>query len=173
VNRHALESRFADDMVDRLRSLSNVTRGLFAETLVASAPPGSTRPNDTYDAIDLTWRGITIQVKCSGAIQTWHSNDCPASPARWSTPRRRKATDSGRLEAAAPQRWADVWVLARHEGSDTMSNWRFYVVSSAELDELIGPAGSTVTVAKLKGIAAVELGGLPDAISAAARKVHT
>lgn len=53
-----------------------------------------------------------------------------------------------------------------------MSNWQFYVVSSTELDTLIGPGGSTMTVTKLEGIAAVELGGLPDAISAAARKVH-
>ena len=142
---HPLERRFVEEMLDRLRSLNNVTRGVFAETVVAASLPGAKLQPDGYDAVDIVWEGIPIQVKCSGGRQAWHAPDArPARPS-WRVPQTRRSLPNGKISSEPPKRWADVWVLARHEGDAIFDGWRFYVAPVTLLDDLLGTKGQSVS----------------------------
>ena len=166
---HPFERRFVNEMLDRLHSLNNVTRGVFAETVVAANLPGATLQQDGYDAVDMIWNGISIQVKCSGERQAWHTEGSQPSAASWQAPKTRKSTPDGRVSDEPRQRWADVWVLARHDGGDILAGWTFYVVPVTVLDDLLGDQGKAVSTATLtkRGVEPVGLQGLAEAVTAA------
>ena len=51
--------------------LTNTTRGVFAEFLVASALGVTDEPRVEWDAVDLRYRGKTIEVKSAAYCQSW------------------------------------------------------------------------------------------------------
>jgi hypothetical protein len=143
----AMEDRWLAGQLARLRSLDNALRGGFAEVVVAELLPGATICDDPWGPWDVEWDGITIQVKCSGARQAWHGPDDPPSRTTWSvapTGYRERPLDPDVLA-----RWADVWVLARHDGYDLHAGWSFYVVTREALDRHDGRSISPVVAARL------------------------
>ena len=63
----AIERRFIDVRLRRLRALGGMTLGGYAEAVVAEALPGAVESEGGTDRIDMTWRGLAIEVKCSGS----------------------------------------------------------------------------------------------------------
>lgn len=139
LERHSVlqeaKSRLIQRVTDDLHSLDNTTRGMFAEELVASALPGaSTRAN--WAGYDIEWHDVRIEVKTSGAVQSWHQTGQAPSRAAWSVPERQAWDPETNEYADAAARSADVYVLARHEGEQITEGWTFYVVPTSMLNDL-------------------------------------
>ena len=142
--------------------VDNRNRGIFAEWLVGQAlrviDPGEVRKE--WDAVDLRYRGMGVEIKASGLSQTWN-------PANTYTPRFDihkqlqwwdADTDAWGLYDP-PQRTADVYVFCLHEAVPATdknvadpSQWRFWVVSTALLNNELGSQKS-VGVTTLNGLA--------------------
>jgi hypothetical protein len=143
----ATERRYLAEVYADLCRLDNMTRGVYAEALVAEALPGAARPSG-WGAVDVLWDNISIQVKTSGARQYWHVANHAPSPAQW-TISQKSIWDAATNTYSAPAWHCDVYVLARHEGTDHRSGWTFHVLSQAELVALLG-ARKSVTAARLE-----------------------
>jgi hypothetical protein len=156
-----LERRWLEDRLAGLRAGNNVSRGTFAEVVVADALPGAelTAP---WSPHDLVWEGLTIQVKCSSAYQLWHDDETTPSPAKWECrPTTRDIIENGRWETKGPSRWSIMWVFARHEGRIVDGGWTFRVVPRWWLDK---HGSQSVTPGVLRYFPAVETRRLVDTI---------
>lgn len=120
--------------------ISNATRGILAEFLVAKAIGAADGVRDEWAAYDLLDpRGISVEVKSAAYIQSWHQErfssitfNCPKTLA-WDPQTNQQATEK--------RRQAEVYVFAllanRDQGSlDPLdvSQWDFYVVPTSTLD---------------------------------------
>ena len=126
----------------------NTNRAIYAEWLVGQAL-NTIQDTDTraeWDWYDLTYDGLTIEVKASGFSQTW-------APKRRSTPRydiapRKQAWDAQTDQTQKfdpPARPADVYVFCLHEALPaTLENvqdpecWKFWVISTRRIDAELG-----------------------------------
>jgi hypothetical protein len=121
--------------------LSNATRGVLAEFIVACALDiDINKPRGEWAAYDLiTKDGIKIEVKSSSYLQSWSQKNystisCSIKKAfQWDS---KKGMDTTKK-----QRAADVYVfcLLKHKDKDTvdpldLSQWKFYVVSTEQLN---------------------------------------
>jgi hypothetical protein len=122
--------------------VSNATRGRLAEYIVARALgiDTTTSVRDEWAAYDLiTLSGIRVEVKSAAYVQSWHQ-DYPSAIAFRTRPT--LAWDAAtNKRATRPGRHADVYVFAllAHQDKATidpldLSQWRFYVLSTATLD---------------------------------------
>jgi hypothetical protein len=120
--------------------LNNTTRGIFAEYLVASALGIEVKPRITWDPYDLTYNGLTIEVKSSAYIQSWKQNS-NSSPSFSIRPTREYyiATNTYSTEL---KRQSDIYIfcLLHHTNRMTInpleaSQWEFYVLPSSILNE--------------------------------------
>ena len=142
--------------------VDNRNRGIFAEWLVGQALGviNSGEVRKEWDAVDLRYRGIGVEIKASGLSQTWN-------PANTSTPRFdiHKQLQSWDADTdtwspdGPPQRTADVYVFCLHEAVPATnenvadpSQWRFWVISTAVLNSELGSQKS-VGVTTLNGLA--------------------
>ena len=142
--------------------VDNRNRGIFAEWLVGQAlgiiNPGEVRKE--WDAVDLRYGEISVEVKASGLSQTWIqvANSVPRfgiSPqVRWWDA---DSNDWGLYDP--PQRTADVYVFCLHEAVPASnenvadpSQWRFWVVPTSALNSELGSQKS-VGVTTLNGLA--------------------
>lgn len=126
----------------------NLNRGLFAEWLVGKAldiiKDGDAR--DEWDAYDLRYWDVKIEVKASGISQSHN-------PHRRSTPRfdiapRKWTWDTGIdtwKPLNPPRRLADVYVFCLHKArqvtNENVQNencWAFWVVPTQKLDNELG-----------------------------------
>lgn len=166
-----LNVKFAADMLNRLETLSNTTRGMFAETLVSSLLGDGVEVHpDPYGPWDLIWEDIRIQVKCSGERQTWHTRDTKPSPALWAAPATRAMNDVG-VAVGERLHSSDVWIFARHTGYEHLRGWSFWVVPTHALAGGI----NSVTKHRLENVlgaeyVSVDLTDLARAVRAAANK---
>ena len=122
--------------------VSNVTRGILAEYIVAQALEATDdEARDEWAAFDLvTPSEIKVEVKSAAFVQSWHQNKLSAITFR--TPRTRTwDPDTNRLTGEA-KRQADVYVFAllAHKDKSTIdpldvSQWEFFVLPTLKLDE--------------------------------------
>jgi hypothetical protein len=121
--------------------LSNATRGIVAEYLVAralDADPEGIR--DEWAAYDLRTNGGTkIEVKSAAYLQSWYQSKL--SRISFVVPKTRAWNPSTNLLAEQPARQADVYVFAllTHQDKQTVqpldvSQWVFYVLPTSVLD---------------------------------------
>lgn len=136
---------------------SNRMRGLFAEWLLASslgvATEGASRVE--WDAVDIRFRNLKIEVKTSGDSQQWTDD---RSPMRFSIEPQARAWDAETNETkrlSPPKRTADVYVFCTHSARNLtncavmdVDNWSFLVVQTLVLDEVFG-AQKTVSASIL------------------------
>ena len=141
--------------------VDNRNRGIFAEWLVGQAleiiDPGDVRKE--WDAVDLRYGDIGIEIKSSGLSQTW-------SQVKVSTPRFDVSEQSQWWDADTdtwgsydpPRRTADVYVFCLHEAVPATnknvvdpSQWRFWVVPTSALNSELGSQKS-VGVRTLSGL---------------------
>jgi len=161
--------------------VSNATRGVLAEFLVASAlglATGRTRTEwDPYDL--LTEQGIRVEVKSAAYLQSW-------SHARLSTVqfgiRPSRALDASTNQYAQElKRQADVYVfcLLHHQDKQTVdplnvTQWTFYVVAASVLDARF-PLQKTITLSSLLALKPSQavFGELAQMVTSAAGKAET
>jgi hypothetical protein len=124
--------------------LSNATRGVVAEFMVASAlgvADGVRKEWDAYDVV--TKDGLRVEVKSAAYLQSWHQERFStitfdiAPTYGWDA-----STNQG---SKAQKRQADAYVfcLLHHKDKITadplnMDQWEFYVVATKVLDERFG-----------------------------------
>lgn len=130
------------DLVD------NRNRGIFAEWLVGQAL-GVINECDVrreWDAYDLLYGEVKVEVKASGLDQTW-PQDQPSKPNFNIAPRSRTwvAECNKWEEHHPPVRFADVYVLCLHEPKKATpenvrdpESWKFWVISTQTLDDKLG-----------------------------------
>ncbi|MDE2756857.1 MAG: hypothetical protein OXI92_09980 [Acidobacteriota bacterium] len=120
--------------------VSNATRGILAEFLVAAAIGQSDGVRSEWDAYDLqTASGLKLEVKSSAYLQSWYQR--VFSKITFSIrPTRAWNAQTNQYDSEA-QRQADVYVFAllHHKEQDTvnaldLSQWTFYVVSRQRLE---------------------------------------
>lgn len=134
--------------------VSNATRGILAEYLVACALGLNEGVRKEWDAYDLkTEAGLKIEVKSSAYIQSWFQRKL--SQVKFSI-RPTLAWDyKTNLQAKVKKRQADIYVfcLLHHKEQETinpmdLSQWTFYVVSKNQLENVF-PERKTITLEKL------------------------
>ncbi len=122
--------------------LSNITRGILAEYLVARALGiGAESVRDEWAAFDLlTPDGIKVEVKSAAYLQSWHQTRLSAIS--FLTPRTRGWDPDTNVQSDVPLRQADVYVFAllAHRDKATVNptdvaQWQFYVLPTRVLDQ--------------------------------------
>lgn len=120
--------------------MSNATRGILAEFLVAAAIGQSDGVRSEWEAYDLqTNPGLKLEVKSSAYLQSWRQRGF--SKITFSIPRTRAWSAQTNQYDSEAQRQADVYVFAllHHKEQDTvnpldLSQWTFYVISRDRLE---------------------------------------
>ena len=134
--------------------MSNATRGILAEFLVAAAIGQSDGVRSEWDAYDLkTTSGLKLEVKSSAYLQSWYQRD--VSKITFSIPPTRAWNAQTNRYALEAQRQADVYVFAllHHKEQDTinpldLAQWTFFVVSRKRL-ECARPKRKSVALGQL------------------------
>jgi hypothetical protein len=135
--------------------LNNTTRGIFAEYLVASALGIATSPRITWDPYDLTYNGITIEVKSCAYIQSWKQQK--ASKISFDI-RMKQLYDAYGKPIGEPRRHADVYIfcLLHHTDRTTInpldvSQWEFYLLPTGVINAKVSKQESMAlsTIIKL------------------------
>jgi len=155
--------------------VSNATRGVLAEYLVAGAlgvADGCIR--EEWAAYDLEARdGTRVEVKSAAYIQSWHQERL--SQISFPVPKTRGWDRETNRQDDDPRRKADVYVFAllAHTDQATLdpldvSQWEFYVLPTRVLDERRRSQHS-ITLPSLRTLAgkAVDFAGLADAVAQA------
>ncbi len=121
--------------------VSNVTRGRFAEFIVAtSLQCDLTTIRDEWKAFDLlTPEGLKVEVKSAALVQSW--NQKQPSIISFSTRATRYWDSESNVLAKVSKRQAHVYVfcLLKHADKNTidplnLDQWEFYVLSTTELN---------------------------------------
>jgi len=125
--------------------VDNRNRGIFGEWLVGQAlgviAEGEIRQE--WDAVDLRFGDLLIEVKTSGVSQTWNQEG--SSTPRFGIPRQKRAwfadTDDW-IVYDPPERTADVYVFCLHQSAPATNenvadpeSWLFWVVATSVIDE--------------------------------------
>lgn len=122
--------------------VSNTNRAVFAEYIVGLALGCLDRPRVEWDAVDLRYGGLKIEVKSSAYYQSWHQS----KPSRISFDiKRTKAWDSTTGETIPDSRRnADVYVFCHCRAPNNTAaamldsnSWDFYVVPASRLDQAL------------------------------------
>lgn len=141
----------------------NALRGLVAEFLVARAVQAPDATRVEWDAIDLrTPRGTSIEVKCSGYLQTWAQ--AALSRPSFDIAQKRSWYAATNSYSATPTRAASLYVFALHHHKDRptldprdVTQWSFYVVATRQLNEAF-PATKRVALTTLHTLAGPPVG---------------
>ena len=129
--------------------ISNATRGILAEYIVARAVGVSTTGvRDEWAAYDLeTPDGIKLEVKSSAYIQSWWQ--ARLSDIRFGTKKTLPWNAETNTFGTEPTRDADIYVFAllAHKDHHTidpldLDQWQFYVLPTAQLEESKGSQSS-------------------------------
>ena len=120
--------------------VSNATRGVLAEYLVAHALGVADGVREEWAAYDLTAAdGLRIEVKSAAHIQSWHQERL--SPSSFRVPKTRSWDRESNRQGEESRRQAEVYVFAilAHVEQSTLdplnvSQWEFFVVPTWELD---------------------------------------
>lgn len=136
--------------------LTNTTRGVLAEYIVATALGIHDRKRVEWDQYDLEINGVKVEVKSAAYVQAWKQTRLSKivfgiRPAKgWDA-----RTDTF---ATIAQRCADVYVfclLAGKEGEQIdpldVAQWKFYVLPKSELDRLV-PKQKTIGLGRLEAL---------------------
>ena len=156
--------------------LSNTTRGILAEYLVARAlDVGADGVREEWAAFDLMTRdGIKVEVKSAAYLQSWHQTKLSSVSFRTPKTRAWDPKTNGHSEVAT--RHADVYVFAllAHKDKRTVdpldvSQWNFFVLPTRVLDQRTRSQHSiTLPTLQLLAEKSVTYAGLADAVRMAA-----
>lgn len=155
--------------------VSNSNRALVAEYLVARALGATTRTRVEWDAVDVVFEGIKVEVKCAGYVQTWAQKK--PSTIRFDIASKLSWDAATNTSATLAARSADVYVFCVHAhraratlDALDLSQWEFYVLPRRVLDEKL-PTQKGANLATLVRVGAnkVPYEMLAEAVRAAVR----
>jgi len=157
---------FASDL------LSNATRGIFAEFIIASVLGLVDNVRAEWGSYDLiTQKGKRIEVKSAAYLQSWSQKEL--SKISFSIrPSRKWNSNTGELENIS-ERQADIYVfcLLDHQDQNTvdpmnLSQWRFFVISMDILNKHCSGQKS-ISLTKLISLNSFEVSyeGISDSIN--------
>ncbi|MCX6291520.1 MAG: hypothetical protein NT126_07120 [Bacteroidetes bacterium] len=122
--------------------LSNATRGILAEFIVATAANINIKiPREEWNSYDLeTPDGIKIEVKSGAYVQSWFQREL--SKITCNTKATLKWNSQTNETSNVPTRIADVYVfcLLHHDNKQTVdplnfNHWEFYVLATKQLND--------------------------------------
>ena len=120
--------------------LTNNLRGIFAEFLVGTALCSLSQSHVEWDAFDLVYNEIKIEVKSATYIQSWHSD--PFSNNSFGIGLKKVYDYETNKYNPGAKRHADIYVFCLLKEKDVdlidpldMKQWEFYVVLTKELDQ--------------------------------------
>ena len=116
--------------------ISNRERGILGEFLVATALGLEKEPGVEWNAYDLKYSGLKIEIKTSSAKQSWPQSK--PSPIRFDIAPQSYGWDAEiDTTDSEVKRHADVYVFCELHGDDPLDTdgWEFYVVSTAVLNQ--------------------------------------
>ena len=137
--------------------LSNATRGVFAEFIVASALGLVDNVRSEWDSYDLkTTKGKRIEVKSAAYLQSWSQKEL--SKISFSIrPSRKWNSNTGKMGNISERR-ADIYVfcLLDHQEQKTvdpmnLNQWRFFIISVDLLNQQCSGQKS-ISLTKLQGL---------------------
>lgn len=135
--------------------LINVNRGRFAEYLVATALGIDVAPRQEWDAYDLMFKNIKIEVKSSAYIQGWNQHG-KLSKLNFSIRPTYAYDDTATAWQTDCIRQSDVYVFCvlNHTDINTVApedtnQWDFYVVATKHLNSVCGNQ-KTITLSALR-----------------------
>ena len=137
--------------------LSNATRGIFAEFIIASALGLVDNVRSEWDSYDLiTQEGKRIEVKSAAYLQSWSQKEL--SKISFSIrPSRKWNSNTGKMGNIS-ERQADIYVfcLLDHQDQKTvdpmnLSQWRFFIISVDVLNQHCAGQKS-ISLTKLQGL---------------------
>jgi hypothetical protein len=138
--------------------MSNATRGILAEFIVATALDMTGEIREEWAPVDLTYKGVPIEVKAAGYLQAWGQGKLTApkfgvTKARYYD----RATGEYRGER---RRHADLYVFCLHHCCDAtqvnpldLDQWSFYVTPTSLLEQHF-PTADLVSLRQLEKISA-------------------
>ncbi len=138
--------------------LSNATRGVLAEFIVATATKTNLNvPRDEWAPYDLvTPDNIKIEVKSSSFIQSWYQKSL--SKVSFSIKKSFYWDGATNKQLKTKARYADVYVMCLLFNTDQetinpldMDQWKFYVLSVKEVSSY-KRSQSSITLKSLKGL---------------------
>lgn len=145
--------------------LSNATRGILAEFLIATAVNiDITKVRNEWSAYDLiTPAGIKLEIKSAAYLQSWFQRSL--STISFSTKLARHWDSETNIQATVAKRHADVYVfcLLKHEDKSTvdplnLDHWEFYVLATKELNDYTRSQHS-ITLKSLRSLTSTILYG--------------
>lgn len=136
--------------------LTNTTRGVLAEYIVATALGIDDDKRREWANHDLEFGDIGIEVKSAAYVQTWEQTR--PSEITFSIRTAHGWDDSSKTRADNAKRSAAVYVFCLLEGEDRdtidpldLAHWTFYVLSTSELDRQV-PMQKTIRLGSLKAL---------------------
>ena len=131
----------------------NALRGILAEFIVASALEINREVRIEWDAYDLTFDDIKIEIKSAAYIQTWEQNDY--SKITFNIAPTRTWSDEAKSRIDEIKRQSDIYIfcLLSHREQLTLNplnidQWEFYLLPTAYLDKYF-PLQKTITLSSL------------------------
>lgn len=150
LNKQEFQAWAYDDL------LTNTTRGVLAEYIVAKALGLDDTKRVEWDRYDLEIDGVGVEVKSAAYVQTWEQ--ARISEITFGIRSARGWDARTNTSAASAKRSADVYVFCLLEGVDRehidpldMAQWTFYVLSTSELDQQV-PTQKTIRLGRLKDL---------------------
>jgi len=122
--------------------LTNTTRGVLAEYIVAKALGIHDTKRVEWDKYDLNIDGIGVEVKSAAYVQTWEQTR--PSTIEFDIRPAKSWDERTNAYTASAQRSADVYVFCLLKGEDRkhidpldVAQWTFYVLSTSELNRKV------------------------------------
>lgn len=119
--------------------VSNATRGVLAEYIVATALGINSGVRDEWAAWDLTWGSIKIEVKSAAYVQAWEQDQL--SKITFKVPKTRTRVETRTPSTTSKSRHADVYVLCLLKEQNPIlldpintDQWDFWVIPTFVLD---------------------------------------
>lgn len=121
--------------------LSNANRSVFAEFMVGEALGCLDSPRVEWDAVDLRYRGLGIEVKSSAYLQSWPQTRL--STISYDIGRKRGWDAHTNTYADTPERAADCYVFCLFADTDPaqanvldVDRWQFYVIAKETIEQV-------------------------------------
>lgn len=134
--------------------LSNRNRSIFAEYLVAQVLDVTDEPRIEWDAVDVRYGSVTIEVKSAAYVQSWQQKE--HSTIRFDISKKRSWDAKTNEYSPEPSRSSDCYVFCVYVETENVNildinGWRFYVVPTTKINDVFGEQKS-ISFNRLKNI---------------------
>jgi hypothetical protein len=144
--------------------LSNATRGILAEFIVAKALGLAKSVRNEWDAFDLKYKGLRLEIKSAAYIQSW-KQDGFSKIIFTIQPTRAWSAETNRQEKKA-RRQADAYVFCVLKEKNQkkinpldLDQWDFYILKTSKINRKC-PEQKSISLSKLEKLGPQKVGFL-------------